>query len=488
VTSLLAPGLAVESAFNEVFLQLNVIPRRLLGLTVPEGVPSDEGVQLARVTGDVDAVTPERFLAHAPEAPRSFWQQGETWRAGVGAAARVVLRGSGEEADRFRRVREAAEATADALVTDDEDPGEVAWIGGFSFHSDHAASDAWRGFPRAQFTLPTVEMRHGPQGTRLAVTVRVGEDRPSGQALGRARDALEGVRNEFTTEDPRGRASYTPPTAENSTARSDWSKAVEAILGRVDVGQITKAVLARTVDAPVEQQPDPTVVLGNLRQNNPGTHHFLVQPGPGQAFLGSAPELIGRADGQVFQASAVAGSIPRGATEDEDEEMARQLAASDKNRAEHRIVVESMRRRLAELTDHVQVGRDTKILRLAEIQHLERDLYARLRPGQHLLDVVQALHPTPAVCGSPRDPARQLLAEHEPFQRGWYAAPVGWFNANGDGAFAPALRSAVLQQTRWRLFAGAGIVDGSDPDDEWEETRNKFETVLAALGVQEAPP
>jgi menaquinone-specific isochorismate synthase len=260
------------------------------------------------------------------------------------------------------------------------------------------------------------------------------------------------------------------------------------VLDSVDEGEVTTTVLARTVDAPVEQDPDPTVVLQNLRHNNPGTNLFLVQPGPGQAFLGAAPELVGKSTGTVFQTNAVAGSAPRGHDEEHDDELARQLAQSPKNRAEHKVVVDSMRRRLAKFTHHVEVARETQILRLSRIQHLERDLYARLRGGQHVLDVVEALHPTPAVCGHPREAARDLLRAHEPFDRGWYAAPVGWINAAGEGTLAPALRCAVLQDTTWRLFAGAGIVNRSDPDDEWAETRTKFEPALAALGIQEAPP
>ncbi len=472
-----------------------MLPQRLLGPTIPAGDPAEQGVRLVRIHATIDEIAPERFLAHAPEAPRCFWQQDGNWRAGIGQAAKILSRPSDgnprgaareENGSRFRRVAEQVE-TISAAPSFLQGKIPPRFYGGFSFHPDHEEAGAWGGFPVARFILPAVELVHDQQGTGVHVTVRVPDDVDDQTAVDQAEQTVDEVVKEIGGEDPRQRTSYAPPTPENSTDRGAWDQAVEAILEATREGALEKAVLARTVDAPVRQQPAPTVVLGNLRQANPGTNLFLVQPGPGQAFLGAAPELIGDVRGSVLTASAVAGSVPRGATPAEDDELARHLTTNAKDRAEHEIVVRQMRRRLAKLTDHVEVARDISVLRLATIQHLERDLYAKLRPDQGILAAVEALHPTPAVCGHPREEARHLLQRTEPFERGWYAGPVGWVDAEGDGAFAPALRCAVLQERRWRLFAGAGIVEGSSPEQEWEETRVKFEPILNALGVR-APP
>jgi menaquinone-specific isochorismate synthase len=463
-----------------------VLPRHLLGPTIPEGDPSDEDVQLVRVRTEVDPISPERFLAHAPEAARCFWQQDDRWQAGIGQAAKLVVRGRPAGPDRYDRIRSGIEAVSEAL-TATEDADTPRFYGGFAFHEDHEERGPWRGFPSARFVLPALELADDAQGTRLHLTLRVPADQPQDEAIAEAEEALADVVDRIGPDDPRTRTEYEPPRPENSTDRDDWRQAVESLLEQARSTRLEKAVLARTLDAPVNQEPDPTVVLGNLRQANPGTNRFLVQPGPGQAFLGAAPELVGGVSGTILTTSAVAGSVPRGSDEDEDDELARQLTASDKDREEHAIVVRSMRRRLAKLTDHVEVSREVSVLRLASIQHLERELFARLRPDQGILDAVRTLHPTPAVCGHPREEARELLRDIEPFDRGWYAAPVGWVDADGNGAFAPALRCAVLQDRTWRLFAGAGIVDGSDPDREWEETRAKFQPVLEALGVLGPP-
>jgi isochorismate synthase EntC len=155
--------------------------------------------------------------------------------------------------------------------------------------------------------------------------------------------------------------------------------------------------------------------------------------------------------------------------------------ASDKDRAEHRISVDDMVLRLARLADDVRAELEPHVLALPAIQHLETAIRARVREGVTVLDLVAALHPTPAVCGEPRDAALERLAYEEPFERGWYAGPVGWFDVEGNGMFAPALRCGVCFEGDWRLYAGAGIVAGSRADAEWTETGIKLQPVLRAL-------
>ena len=150
---------------------------------------------------------------------------------------------------------------------------------------------------------------------------------------------------------------------------------------------------------------------------------------------------------------------------------------------EHRIALEDMVARLGPLADDIEAQPEPHVLTLARLQHLETEIRARLPEGTSALTVLEALHPTPAVCGLPRDAALEFLDEAGPFERGWYAGPVGWFDLDGNGVFVPALRCAVVQDLRWRLFAGAGIVEGSDPGLEWDETNIKFEPMLRALAA-----
>jgi isochorismate synthase len=258
---------------------------------------------------------------------------------------------------------------------------------------------------------------------------------------------------------------------------------VEGTLARIRAGALSKAVLARTLDVELGGALDTLDVLLALWQQHADTHAFLFEPRPGSWLLGAAPEALATLrDGRVT-ATAVAGSVRRGAHPDEDRALAHSLLDSPKDRAEHRVVVEDMVARLGPLTREVRAEDEPHVLTLARIQHLVTQVEAVARPEYPILHLVEALHPTPAVCGVPRDAALAFLHDAEPFHRGWYAGPVGWFDTEGEGHFVPALRTGVGSGDRWRLFAGAGIVEGSDPASEWEETAIKFVPVLRALAA-----
>jgi len=259
-------------------------------------------------------------------------------------------------------------------------------------------------------------------------------------------------------------------------------------LAEVSTGALSKVVMARVQTASFEGSMDPVDVVLNLWRENPGSHVFLFEPTPGHILLGAAPETVATLQAGVFHATAVAGSVARGNNPEEQAALARELLNSEKDRREHRVCVEDMVARLAEISQDIQAQPEPHVLTLSAIQHLETAISAKLHPDETVLDALEALHPTPAVCGFPRDRAMEFLGAEEPFQRGWYAGPVGWFDSDGNGAFVPALRSAVGQGKEWRLFAGAGIVAGSNPSREWDETRIKFQPVLKALSGARAEP
>jgi menaquinone-specific isochorismate synthase len=179
----------------------------------------------------------------------------------------------------------------------------------------------------------------------------------------------------------------------------------------------------------------------------------------------------------------LAGSIGRGKTPTEDAVLALELLNSAKNQHEHALVVESIRRRLAPLTSQLTISAQPTVLQLGYIQHLFTPIHATLNQSDGVLPILQNLHPTPALGGQPRELAMPFISQAEPVPRGWYGAPVGWLDHNLDGAFSVAIRSAITQDRRVWLYAGAGIVANSDPQAEWEETALKFKPMLNALGM-----
>ncbi len=446
---------------------------------------------LVSAAAGVEGVAPGALLGFRPGEPRGFWAREGRWFAHLGAAAEVrVAPSAAGSGDRFR----TAWAQARGLRVPsgrERGPGRPPppprFFGGFSFLADHQAEGVWEAFPPARFILPELELQgEGERGTLLTLRriVPPGADPARheaelGEELDLLREALGNRTGRPLTRSPG------PGALSEETDAAAWGRAVERILGELGEGGVSKVVLARALSLQAEDRVDPVEVALTLWRQNPGAHVFYFEPVAGQALVGAAPETVATVRDGRFSATAVAGSVGPGRCEEERRALAGALLASEKDRREHRLCVQDMVERLLPRAREVRARGEPRVLSLPAIQHLETVIEAELEPGETILSVLEALHPTPAVCGLPRDRALDLLREEEPFQRGWYAGPVGWFDTKGNGVFAPALRSAVIRGRDWRLFAGAGIVAGSVPEQEWEETRIKFQPILQALAGEE---
>jgi isochorismate synthase len=260
-----------------------------------------------------------------------------------------------------------------------------------------------------------------------------------------------------------------------------YRDAVREATARIGRGDLRKVVLARTVEVEAGRGFDPRLLAHRLRAVDPDAYTFAMPTEHG-VLVGASPELLVSRRGREIRSNPLAGSAPRSGDSDEDRANAQALAASSKDREEHAIVVDAVADTLgsfcAELTwDPEPVLRETP-----NVWHLSTRFRGVLRdPGVSALDLVTALHPTPAVAGDPPGIALDTIAELEPFDRDRYAGPVGWVDANGDGEWAIALRCAELRGDRAVLYAGAGIVAGSDPAKELDETERKFRAFLDAL-------
>lgn len=446
--------------------------------------PSAGGRRLATVTIPAPDLRPEPFLRAASGGAKGFWARGDRWVAHRGVTAEVAV---GRSGDRFDDVSAwMQDLVRDPVVpVDSTRAPRVRAYGGFAFRSDHRPGGVWEGFPAARFQVPAFELEGDASGDAwLRARALVGpEDAP--QALARLRRGAEGLRAELASLSEGAPPSHAQLRARLApTARPAWERAVEASLDAIRRGEISKVVLARTLD--VDLQVEPADVAMRLWEANPGTHVFFYQPEIGTALLGATPETVATLRDGVFHATAVAGSIARGGSPREQAELAAKLLASEKDRHEQRIALDDMVARLGTVANQIRIDPQPHVLTLARIQHLETEIRASVPAGTGVLDLVRLLHPTAAVCGLPRDAALDFLARSEPFDRGWYAGPVGWLDGEGNGIFAPALRSAVLHGGAWRLFAGAGIVEGSVPPLEWEETSMKLTPVLEALAASGA--
>lgn len=268
-----------------------------------------------------------------------------------------------------------------------------------------------------------------------------------------------------------------------------WATAVATAVRRIQVGELDKVVLARDLRAHAGADIDTRTVLSRLAGDFADCYTFSVA-----GLVGATPELLLRRDttaetgtfpgdspADTVASLVLAGTRSRGATHVEDEKLAEELCFSIKDAEEHRYAVDSLRETLAPLCSHIDVPSRPELLRLRNVQHLASPVQARLRAGISTLDVVAALHPTAAVGGTPTARAMGLIRELEGMDRGRYAGPVGWMDAHGAGEWGIALRSAMIDGSEARLFAGCGIVAGSDPEAELAEASSKFRVMRGAL-------
>ncbi|MEI8337346.1 MAG: isochorismate synthase, partial [Actinomycetes bacterium] len=258
------------------------------------------------------------------------------------------------------------------------------------------------------------------------------------------------------------------------TSRAEWSEGVSAVLAAIDEGRVEKVVLARDLVVRAEYPIDLRQVVSRLAEQQRESFIYAHR-----GLVGASPELLLRRSG------ALATSTPMAGTADGTNEAAiASLVNSPKDAREHEVVVEAVVGALAPYSVSTARVRGPEILALPGVVHLATTIEVDLSPNAPgALKLAQILHPTPAVGGWPVNESRELIAENEKIARGRYAGPVGWVDQNGDGEFAIALRSAEIDGVVARCFAGAGIVAGSEPDSEWDETERKLAPILDALGL-----
>jgi isochorismate synthase len=459
-----------------------------------------DGATLLSATVPARGVDPIALVAAAIEADleASLWLRPAQGFAlvGIGRAWAVETAGPG----RFRAAEAAWRALlAEACIDDGVGEGDDAPAGlgpvllgalGFTGRKP-APDDVWAPFGPSSLVLPELLLAVTPRGTTLTGSL-AGEalDGRGGaaiRALERRWERLAG-RAQALTPNPNGIVAmpvFAPlATVAEQPTHDHWRRLVGMFSGAVGRGRIDKVVLARRVDLRSPVELDVPNALRRLAASAPESTTYAFRR-DGRTFLGATPERLVRTDGRTFRTVAVAGTVGRGQDADEDARLGRELLASEKDREEHAIVVASIRDLLEPLAETVEVAPEPELMPLHFVQHLVTPITGTLRDANGLLALGERLHPTPAVGGEPRDVALALLDEHEGFDRGWYAGPVGWLGADGDGELCVALRCGIVDHTRATLFAGCGIVADSDPDLEWEESRIKLRAVVSALGIPE---
>jgi menaquinone-specific isochorismate synthase len=260
-----------------------------------------------------------------------------------------------------------------------------------------------------------------------------------------------------------------------------YRQSVISALRDIEAGAYEKIVLARGVQLKADQPLQPLEVLNRLRERFSGCFTFSFGGGQGRSFIGATPERLLSIWNRRLVTEAIAGSAPRGSTAAEDARLARDLLDSAKDLHEHSCVRDSILRRLKAVGVSARAEPAPQVLALANVQHLRTSIEAQVRDDVHLLQILQELHPTPAVGGTPREAAVPRIADLEQMDRGLYSGVVGWFNHLNEGEMVVGIRSALIEGADACLYAGAGIVAGSTPEKEMRETELKLDALLEAM-------
>jgi menaquinone-specific isochorismate synthase len=434
------------------------------------GVP-DEAERVVRLAVPVRRVQPLRWLREQPLLPRLYWsgRDGGSRVAAVGAADLQA----GDASDGAGMLHKRL---APLLSSDDR---EVLYYGGLRFDPLRETDAEWAPFGAYRFVLPRFELHTADGEATLVCNLVLPRD---------ARRQAEILDQVERLSFPRETSDHALPEPVSRTDHPDqdgWSRNVERALAAFSERRLDKVVLARRTELGFAEAVDAALLAESLEEATPDCFHFYVEPEAGVTFVGASPERLFRREGRAIESEAVAGTRPRGASEADDDELRDDLLRSQKDKAEHEYVRVGIREALEPLCDELEVESGVSEMKLASRRHLVSRVRGVLREGVADAEVLRALHPTPAVGGYPKEGALEEIRSAEPFDRGWYAGPVGWIGADA-AEFAVGIRSGLVRGNKLALFSGAGIVEGSVPEAEWAEIEQKIGDFTGMFGFDPA--
>ncbi len=426
-------------------------------------LPLEMAGKVLRVDISIPQREPLTWLARQTADVKTYWcdRQGQFTIAGIGSIDTIAGHVPIDYPIIFGQLRQKLSPLFP----------NVRYYGGIGFDRDRWLDPRWQLFGNYRFVIPRFEIWTDGHETFFACNF-IG-DRHSPQWL----QALDEILIELQQIDfTQGDVAIDPPVQIDRTDNPNWHEwqhNVNLALAKFSTLQLAKIVLARQSTLTFNTNLQPQLLLLLLQPQNRLSYHFCFQIDPDTAFIGTSPERLYSRQDRVLKTEAIAGTRPRSNSTEIDRQLGIDLDNSPKDLHEHQLVVNNLRTILAELCDTVAIDRAATILKLHKVQHLYTQCRGNLMADLTDAEILPKLHPTPAVGGFPRDRALVLIRELEPFERGWYAAPVGWVGYDRV-EFAVAIRSGLVDRNRLLLFAGAGIVEGSQAAAEWAEIENKI--------------
>lgn len=441
----------------------------------------DRSILLSEVQ-KMDKINPLSFFDKGQArylGERFFWKEpsDDIVLIGLGIAHQIQ---SDQAADRFNQVEQEWERfLRDAIVFNPDSEIGVGPVifGGFSFDPYKDKTRLWSQYAESVFYLP-VYMLSIIKGQVYLTTNIVCTPEDNHTLLAKVLDERNQLLSSLYKDDKSGNATLLETKEISPDA---WKETVNGIVEELKDGPLKKVVLARELRLKFDGKVEAGMVLERLNEQQHESFIFALESN-GDCFLGASPErLVKKQENEIFS-TCLAGSIPRGNTEEEDRNLGEELLHDQKNLIEHQYVVEMIKGALEESCDEIILPEKPQLMKIRDIQHLYTPVIGKCGKDTSLLRLVERLHPTPALGGLPKQEAVVKIRQVEQLDRGLYAAPIGWLDYQGNGEFAVAIRSGLIQGKEASLFAGCGVVADSDSESEYLETSLKFRPMLRALG------
>lgn len=408
------------------------------------------------------AAEPAAWLSGRDEAVKVYWsdRRGEFEMAGAGVAIRETAASPVTFVALFERLRPQLDVRYRRL----------RFYGGAAFDRHLPVDEFWAAYGSQQFVIPRYEV------------CREGESRHFACNWPRTCD-VQDIERDFARCEHAEPAGWVVPTILERVDlpdRKGWRREISQVLEEICAGRMVKAVLARRTQFRFAGAVPAMAILRHLREEDGENHLFYFQPMSGTAFMSISPELLAACSGGSIESEALAGTRPRGASAAMDAELSDELLHNEKELREHGAVVQGIDEVFEELCAEYSQDEAAHVILLRDCQHLVRRVSGRLCDAGGAGAFLDALHPTPAVGGRPKRAALAVIRQIEPFSRGWYAGPIGWIGADAF-EFAVGIRSGRIEEDTATLYAGAGIVAGSDASREWDEVETKMQASIRLM-------
>lgn len=455
---------------------------------------TDPHQQYIALSIDIEAIPASYIFKEIPSNRTSFYLENKSESFSM-VAEGMLEKITATGAQRFKTTSQSGKNLFNRIhhFSQVNTPHAIHLVGGFSFSDELDRSTEWSDFETSLFHLP--EWLYLKQGQKSILSlIEVFNPELSVESWFRRFEArIDEWMRRFNPVEMRfksnGLTSLSSKTTDTKTALpfnslegfNEWKTLIEEAKHQIADQRFKKVVLARKLSLALRQQPSVSAIVTDLIAKYPDCYVFAFNPKGNSYFTGATPERLARFTPTQVQTESLAGSTTRGKDPVEDNILAGQLLKSKKDRLEHTIVIEAIEEDLVPYSERLELSKSPQVKKLPNVQHLYTPISATFKEGVSRTNVLKDLHPTPAVGGFPRDEALHFIHQEEHFHRGWYAAPIGWINADGVGEFYVAIRSGLIQKNTAHFYAGCGIVEDSNPETEWMETELKLQPMMNAV-------